>query len=87
MSVYVDPLVNNGWRLGPNCHLFSDGIDELHKMAAAIGMKRAWFQDKASLQHYDLTKNRRVVAVRMGAIELDRKAAVMKWRELRSFAR
>ena len=82
MAVYVDPLCNHGWRLGPSCHLFADTLMELHEFAAKIGMKRAWFQDER-LPHYDLTRSRRAAAVRAGVVELGRRDAVMKWREMR----
>ena len=72
MPVYVDPLMNFGWKLRgreiPNCHMFTDEIDltALHELAAKIGMKRAWFQDKWSAPHYDLTPNRRADAIEAG---------------------
>ena len=74
MPVYVDPLINYGWKLGPSCHLTADTEEELHNFAISIGMKRSWFQDgeSHSLPHYDLTKGRRAAAVKKGAIELDR---------------
>jgi hypothetical protein len=84
VAVYVDPLVNHGWHLGPSCHLFADTLEELHEMADAIGMKRSWFQDEPRLQHYDLTVTRRQRALQQGAIPLSRRAAVAKWRELRA---
>ena len=73
LNVYVDSLVNNGWRLGPNCHLYVDrstSLEVLHAFAASIGMRRAWFQSKPrSMPHYDLTASRRQAAIRLGAIE------------------
>jgi hypothetical protein len=83
VSAYVDELRDYGWRLGPSCHLIADTLDELHEFAARVGMKRAWFQDAASAPHYDLVASRRKRAVTLGAIELDRRAFVMKCRELR----
>jgi hypothetical protein len=87
MTIYVDPLMSNGWQLRghavQNCHLFTDGpLDELHSFAAQIGMKRAWFQDK-STPHYDLTPTRRKLAVAIGAVEVDRRQAVAIWRAQR----
>jgi len=49
--------------------MYADTLDELHAMAAAIGMKRAWFQNKLSLPHYDLVQRRRDQAVRLGVVE------------------
>ncbi len=83
MSVYVDPLIPDmGWGLGPSCHLFADTRDELHEFAGRLGLLRRWFQDK-SLPHYDLTAGKRMLALYMGAIELDRRQAVEKWRAMR----
>ena len=87
-GIYVDPIMDFGWRLGPSCHLTCDyGKEaELHDFAARIGMKRGWFQPwpKASINHYDLTVKRRAAAVKLGVIELDRKQAhahMKKWQE------
>ena len=69
MTVYVDRLMDYGWRLGPSCHMFADTLEELHAMAKAIGMKYSWFQDKPALPHYDLVESRRKRAIAQGAIE------------------
>lgn len=85
MAVYVDDLFKfpkpRHWRgrwvfADGSCHLFADTLDELHEFAAKIGMKRAWFQDRTRLPHYDLTPSRRAMAVRLGAIEADRRTTV-----------
>lgn len=81
MSVYVDDLMacipSANWRWNESCHLVADNLDELHAFAAEIGLRRAWFQQsRKGLPHYDLTPNRRIAAVRAGAIELDRHAFV-----------
>jgi hypothetical protein len=91
MTCYVDPLVRNGWimhgRAIANCHLFTDAtdLDELHDLAARIGMKRAWFQPSppASVPHYDLTPGRRAAAIAAGAVDVDRRRAVEIWRTQR----
>lgn len=89
MAVYVDPLGDFGWKLRgyavQNCHMFCDEADltELHEMALRIGMKRQWFQDHRRAPHYDLTPSRRARAVAYGAIEVDRKTAVLLWNKRR----
>lgn len=89
MSVYVDRLRHRGWRLGrgvpvQSCHMIADTLEELHAMAARIGMKRAWFQPK-SFPHYDLVRSRRERAVAAGAVELDDgRDFVKKMREIRA---
>jgi len=94
MSVYVDPLfqVSEAAYHGPGarqarragdrgghrwCHLFGDVADsaELHTFAARLGMRREWFDR----DHYDLVPSRRALAVRLGAIEVDRARAVEIW--------
>lgn len=87
MTVYVDVLMNHGWKLRghnvKNCHMFTDGdLEELHQMAEAIGMKRSWFQNKR-VPHYDLRDSRRVKAVSLGAKEVSRREAVMIWRAMK----
>ena len=74
MAVYVDevkyhgencPLKYKHW-----CHMVTDGdISELHVIAAKIGLKRSWFQQK-SIPHYDLTLNKRQLAIKHGAIPI-----------------
>lgn len=59
------------------CHLFAAteaDIEELHAFAAKLGLKRSYFQDARRWQfkHYDLTENKRAMAVRLGAVEIDR---------------
>ena len=80
MAVYVDPLVNwgaiaraRGLRHTTWCHLTADTPDELHAFAAALGLRRAWFQHGEDWRwHYDITPSKRAAAVRRGAVELDR---------------
>lgn len=92
MMIYVDPLMQFGWVIRgariANCHLFTDSadLDELHRFAEGIGLKRAWFQGKASVPHYDLTPRRRAAAVKAGAVEVDRRQAVAIWRAWRAKA-
>ena len=54
---------------GGSCHL-TGPLPRLHDFAAALGMKRAWFQDHPSAPHYDLTPKRRAKAIALGAIEV-----------------
>jgi hypothetical protein len=90
MSVYIDPAFDHGSPSAPrcfrgvkSCHMYADTMGELHDMARRIGLKREWFQDDPSLQHYDLVPTKRAAAVAAGAVEHARREAVEKWRELR----
>lgn len=75
--VYVDPLINYGWKLGPSCHMVADTEEELHAMAAKIGMKRSWFQpaSKQQVPHYDLVASKRKLAVQNGAQQMTMREA------------
>jgi hypothetical protein len=90
MPVYVDELMDFGWKLRgrpvQNCHLFTDELDltALHAVAQAIGMKRSWFQDKPAAPHYDLTPSRRAAAIENGAIPLSRADSVAVWKARRA---
>lgn len=93
MTVYVDNLRNYGWvvhgEVTPSCHMFTDEIDlsELHAIAARIGMRREWFQDKTAAPHYDLKPDFREAAIRAGALAIDRRGAALIWRARRALLR
>lgn len=81
MAVYVDSAKN---RLGRMlmCHMLADTETELHKMARKLGLRKEWFQNH-STPHYDICKAKRALALKLGAIELDRKQVVALIREQR----
>lgn len=85
MSVYVDGQRAKLGRM-KMCHMVADTLDELHAMAARIGMRREWFQASppASTPHYDVSLSRRALAIAAGAIEVDRYGLVEVVRRLRS---
>lgn len=82
MAVYVDHE-SNEYRGMKMCHMLADTLDELHAMADAIGLKRAWFQSHGSTPHYDICQAKRRLAIREGAVEIDRRqtvALIRSWR-------
>jgi hypothetical protein len=78
MSVYVDASF---WTLGrmKMCHLLADTEEELNSFASSLGLKASWRQT-SPVPHYDLSKSKRTEAVKLGAIECDKRGivAVMK---------
>lgn len=78
--VWVDPLRDHGWRLGPSSHLMADTPEELHAFAERVGLRRRWFQAHPRLWHYDLTATRRERAVALGAVQLGTREAVRRAR-------
>lgn len=65
------------------CHMLADSDEELHAMAARIGVARKWWQspEKTSGSHYDIALSRRAMAVGLGAIEITwRQAGAMNAR-------
>lgn len=76
--IYVDPLQRckpvdesgGRWRWSHYCHLSADTIPELHQFAERLGLKPAYFQNLPGLPHYDLTKTKRRLAIKLGAVEI-----------------
>jgi hypothetical protein len=55
------------------CHMVADTDDELHAMADRIGVARRWHQKAGTYQsHYDIALSKRALAVKAGAVEIDR---------------
>ncbi len=57
---------SGAWRYAEACHLLADTLEELHAAARGLGLKPEWFQ-VGRVPHYDLTKNKRTLAVVLGA--------------------
>lgn len=82
MTVYVDDFKQRarvGRISGVWSHLFSDTCDEeLHELAAKIGLDRSWFQKEGhpvqTHRHYDVTNSKRLEAIAAGA-------EAISWRE------
>lgn len=74
MTIYVDELRStkrsSNWQYLWSCHMFSEDLEELHKFALRLGLKRLWFQNHHRnkwMHHYDITKTKRILALSMGA--------------------
>lgn len=90
LPVYVDALFEQvaqgaaaravGERNGHRwCHMWSDDIEALHSLAARIGLKREWFQNRGRVPHYDLTPGKREQAIKAGAREM----CLKEWTKLK----
>ena len=80
MTVYIDDMYRyamgefRGMRMS---HMIADHDEDLHAMAARIGMKREWFQG----DHYDVPLPRRELAIEAGAVAITyRQAGAMRRR-------
>jgi len=86
MAVYVDDMRAAYGRM-VMCHMLADTDDELHAMAARIGVARRWWQspEKTSGSHYDIALSKRALAVAAGAVEITmRQAGAMNIRRRRT---
>ncbi len=83
--IYVDAAIHDFGRM-VMCHLTADGLDELHAAAQGIGVARRWFQNHpGSTPHYDVCKSKRALAIKRGAVEVDRKEMcriIRYWRDM-----
>lgn len=73
MTVYVDairryrnlPAAARPWG-SKWCHMWADSPEELERLAELMGLDPSWRQG-GSLDHYDLTPEKRELALRLGA--------------------
>ena len=82
MPVYVDHYFAQYGRMQMS-HMIADSLEELHAMADKVGVARRWFQKYASIPHYDVCKSKRLLAIRCGAIPVERRDFVLKMRQIR----
>jgi hypothetical protein len=75
MAVYVDdariPFGGRRWS-----HMVAESAGELHRAAAALGLRRDWVQDRGRTLHYDLPDEWRQRAID------EQIATPIAWREL-----
>jgi hypothetical protein len=65
------------------CHMATDdhtdsGLEELHAMAAAIGVPPRAFQNHPRHPHYDLPPHKRELAIALGATPVSSRELVMR---------
>jgi len=82
MAVYVDHMRAAYGRM-KMCHMVADSVAELLNMADLIGVDRKWFH-ALSHPHFDICLAKRKLAVRHGAIEVDRYGVVAAKRRHRA---
>jgi hypothetical protein len=77
LAVYVDAAIWH-WAGRRWCHLLADDVDELHRFAAGLGVKRSTYQGppRTATPHYDITAFERDRAIRLGAIPSSREEIV-----------
>ena len=72
MAVTVDelrvwPHAKHACFMKGSAHLMADTLEELHRFAALLGLRRSWFQN-GHVPHYDLSPRKRELALEMGAV-------------------
>jgi len=75
VTVYIDDMNASFGRMKMS-HMIADTDDELHAMAATIGVDRRWWQspEKTSGSHYDIALTKKALAIAAGAVAIT-------WRE------
>jgi hypothetical protein len=81
MAVYVDHARIRYRGMLMN-HMIADTLPELHAMAELLGLRR-YFQDK-DVPHYDICCVKRDLALRAGAVPIDRRRTAQLVREWRA---
>ena len=69
MTVYVDEAVIP-FRGDLYAHMLASDLDELHRLAARIGLRRSWFQNHGTFPHYDVSSGKRYQAIAAGAVPI-----------------
>ena len=70
MTVYVDEMKRPLGRM-VMCHMVADTPQELHIMAAKIGIRARWIQFHGTVkEHFDISLGKRTLAVKKGAVEI-----------------
>ena len=57
-----------------------NGLDELHSMADALGLRRDWLHRRPGLPHYDVPQWVKAHALRLGALEVSTRELIRRCR-------
>lgn len=69
--IYVDQFPGSGWGMwNGGGHMLGSSLADLHSHALLIDLRISWFQDK-HFPHYDLTRNKRLLAIEWGATPIE----------------
>ena len=80
MAVYVDDMRAAFGRM-VMCHMIADTSDELHAMAARIGVAARWLQHGGTArEHFDIAQSKRKLAIAAGAVPITQRELVLKIR-------
>lgn len=81
MTVYVDDMNATFGRM-IMVHMIADTDEELHAMAAKIGIARKWHQaPPRHSSHYDICLSKKVLAIKNGAVAVTMRQLGMMNRE------
>lgn len=64
------------------CHMMADTREELDAMADKIGVAKKWIQLEGRFPHYDICLSKKKLAIAAGAIEVNARDLVKKFRPL-----
>ena len=70
MTVFIDQFPEGWGKWTGGGHLTTTNLEELHELAAKIGLKRQWFQNHGRFPHYDCQRRIRLLAIKAGAVEV-----------------
>ena len=68
------------WHHMATDNLSEDGLEELHSMADALGLRREWLHRRPHLPHYDVPPEIKAAAMALGAQEVPARELVRRCR-------
>ena len=71
-----------GYRRMIMSHMAADTLDELHKMAISLGISTKYFQNKEGKPHYDICKEKKQLAIKLGAKLVNDRELILLWKKI-----